>query len=151
MTDAFALLQLPRRPWLDTDEVRAAFQRLAASAHPDRSGSTADFTELTRAYETLRDPAPRLRHFLALEQPGLAAGEVPADLVDWFPRVAHELKNPATAEPALAELTALRDATHAAIRGSSADFPALARQLARLVFLDKWIAQLDEALLAQKL
>lgn len=151
MTDAFALLQLPRRPWLDAGEVRAAFQRLAATTHPDRFGSTTAFVELTRAYETLRDPAQRLRHFLALEQPGLGAGEMPADLVEWFPGVAHALKNPAAAESTLAELAPLRDHTHEAIRQNAANLPELTRQLSRLAFLDKWIAQLEEALLAQKL
>lgn len=156
MTDAFALLQLPRQPWLDADEVRAAFQRLAATAHPDRSGSTADFTELTRAYGLLREPASRLRHFLALAQPGLApVTEIPADLMEWFPRVAKTLQNaaasPGDAENTLAELTALRDATHARIRESATDSAELARLLPRLSFLDKWITQLSEALLALKL
>jgi len=156
MTDAFALLQLPRQPWLDADQVRAAFQRLAAEAHPDRSGSATDFAELTRAYGILREPASRLRHFLALEQPDLApVTEIPADLMAWFPRVAQALKSttttPGHAENALTELTALRDATHTRIRAGAADPAELSRLLPRLGFLDKWIAQLEEALLALKL
>lgn len=156
MTDAFVLLQLPRRPWFDAGEVRAAFQRLAAEAHPDRSGSSTDFTELNRAYGILREPTSRLRHYLSLEQPNLAPStEIPADLMEWFPRVAKALKTtttaPGDAETALAELTALRDAAHARIRESAADTAELTRLLPRLGFLDKWIAQLEEALLALKL
>lgn len=156
MTDSFSQLSFPHRPWLDADEVRAAFQRLAASAHPDRSGSAADFAELTRAYNTLREPTSRLRHFLALEGPDLAAAPMPPDLVEWFPRVAQALQQTATAETTLAELTTLREAALAQVREidsrwNAADFPELARLLARLGFLDKWTHQLSEALLALKL
>ncbi len=159
MKDAFAALGFPRHPWLDADEVRATFQRLAASAHPDRSGSTSDFSDLTAAYGILREPASRLRHFLALERSEPATG-LPADLIEYFSRVAHALKhttaNPAQTETMLAELTALRDAALARIREidrrwTSDDFAELARLLARLGFLDKWTTQLSEALLALKL
>lgn len=153
MTDAFAIMGFPRSPWLDPDEVRAAFQRLAACAHPDRSGSTADFSTLSNAYTILREPASRLRHFLSLEAPGLPTAAMPQDLVEWFPRVAQALKlnPPQSAETVLTQLTVLRDAAHTCIREHAGDFDELARQLSRLVFLDKWIAQLSEALLALKL
>jgi len=162
MTDAFAALHFPRRPWLDASAVRAAFQRLAAGAHPDRAGSTSAFAELSRAYETLRDPALRLRHFLALEQPALAAPrEIPGDLIDWFPRVGARLQalkagDSTDARSTLAALCALREEAHARIReiGAGAavtEFEELARLLARLGFLDKWIAQLGEALLAREM
>jgi hypothetical protein len=46
MQDAFAMLQLPRRPWLEESGVRSAFQQAAARMHPDvASGSTADFSD----------------------------------------------------------------------------------------------------------
>ncbi|MEQ1861266.1 MAG: DnaJ domain-containing protein [Chthoniobacteraceae bacterium] len=158
MNDAFARLGLARHPWIEADEVRAAFHRLAATNHPDRAGSTADFSELTRAYEILRDPASRLRHFLAIEQPDRApdAG-IPADLIEWFPRVAAQLQalkrgDAGDAETTLAELTASRETAHARIRELDANhFDELAHALARLGFLDKWIAQLSEGLLALKL
>jgi curved DNA-binding protein CbpA len=158
MFDAFSLLQMPRRPWLPADEVRAKFQRLAATAHPDRSGNPGDFAELTRAYETLREPVSLLRHFLALECPGRANTAVPpADLVEWFPRVAAQLQTlkrdgasaRESAAPLLAELNALRTAALTRVRElAPADFDGLAQQLGRLSFLDKWTAQLGEALLA---
>jgi curved DNA-binding protein CbpA len=174
VNDAFALLHFPRRPWLAEDDVRAAFQRLAATAHPDRAGTDADFSELTRAYETLREPAARLRHLLALEQPELARSSgVPADLAEWFPRVAAQvqiLKQAGTsplakalargetgeAERVLRDVNALREITLARVRKIDAQWPAadfaeLAGLLARLSFLDKWTAQLREGLLALKL
>lgn len=168
MNDAFALLNLPRRPWLDSNEVRASFQRLAATAHPDRSGTTAEFSALTGAYELLREPASRLRHFLALVQPerSLNAG-VPSDLIEWFPRVAMQAQTlkrstplsgaeQTEAETLLEQLISLRDSAHAQIREidtrwTAADFEELERLLTRLTFLDKWIAQLSEGLLALSL
>lgn len=180
MSDAFALLDLPRRPWLEADDVRAAFQRKAAVAHPDRQGESGDFSELTRAYETLREPASRLRHLLTLEQPGLTIPTgVPPDLMDWFPRVGVQLKalkdaalKRAAATSALAramatagladanrvqnDVKALREQVFVRVREIDAEWPAgdpaeLATLAARLGFLDKWIAQLSEAALALRL
>jgi curved DNA-binding protein CbpA len=159
MNDAFSALGFVRRPWLDADEVRANFQRLAAIAHPDRTGSAADFAELTRAYGILREPTPRLRHFLELERVQPATG-IPADLIEWFPRVANVLKqSPAeqqTVEATLTELNGLRDAALARVREidrdlGTSDFDELSILLSRLVFLDKWTTQLGEALLALKM
>ena len=36
MTDAFALLSEPRRPWLDAEALKARFLPLSAAVHPDR-------------------------------------------------------------------------------------------------------------------
>jgi len=90
MQDAFDLLGLPRRPWLDEADVRAAFQRAAARAHPDAETSTSkDFAELTKAYQTIRYPAFRLKHLLALETTAApqAAG-LPPELISLFPSIA---------------------------------------------------------------
>ena len=77
MTDWFALLGEPRRPWLDPDALKRKFLQLSAEAHPDRvhSGEAAEkqaghdrYVELNAAYQGLRDPKERLRHLLQLEQ-----------------------------------------------------------------------------------
>lgn len=91
MTDYFALLGQPRHPWLDPDILKDAFHRLAATLHPDATGSGDDaaFSELNSAYSALRDPALRLRHLLELEHPGAlaTAREIPAGLADLFMRI----------------------------------------------------------------
>lgn len=158
MFDAFSLLQMPRRPWLSAAEVRATFQALAATRHPDRSGSADEFAKLTRAYETLREPTSLLRHFLLLECPDLKSSAAPpADLLEWFPRVAAQLqvlkRDGASARKSATELKteleSLRSSALACVRElAPADFAALALQLGRLSFLDRWISQLGEALLA---
>jgi hypothetical protein len=54
--DPFAALGLPARPGLGDDEVRAAWRRIAAATHPDRSdgGDPSRFAAAASAYMTLR-------------------------------------------------------------------------------------------------
>lgn len=99
MTDYFALLDEPRRPWLDADLLKAKFIARSAHDHPDRvHGATASekltaarrYAELNAAYSCLRDPKERLAHLLQLE---LAAKpkdlqEMPDALAETFLTVA---------------------------------------------------------------
>ena len=97
MTDYFALLEQPRVPWLDPDELKEAFHRKSLHTHPDAraqseqcDGPGADFTELNEAYQVLQDPKRRLQHLLALAG-AVPAGRwttVPADVEQLFPAVA---------------------------------------------------------------
>jgi curved DNA-binding protein CbpA len=86
--DAFALLGLPRRATLSSDEVRAAFQRKGAALHPDGAGDgeraqrTTDFTALNEAHATLTSLPRRLRHLLELEYPDIAAAKTGAAMDD---------------------------------------------------------------------
>jgi DnaJ-domain-containing protein 1 len=77
MTDYFALLDEPRRPWLDPDALKAKFLTLAAKVHPDhvnhategdRQAAHHRYTELNAAYQCLREPKERLRRLLELER-----------------------------------------------------------------------------------
>jgi curved DNA-binding protein CbpA len=86
MTDHFALLNEPRRPWLDAEALKAKFLARSAEVHPDRvhQSSEADklaanqrYTELNAAYNCLREPRHRIRHLLELE-----LGAKPSDLTN---------------------------------------------------------------------
>jgi hypothetical protein len=92
MPDYFAILQQPRRPWLDPEALKECFHRETARSHPDVSGGGDDgqFATLNAAYSALRDPASRVRHLLELEAPGelAASREIPSDLGDLFMRIA---------------------------------------------------------------
>src|ERR1700722_19060937 len=77
MTDNFALLDEPRRPWIDPEALKQNFLALSAQVHPDRvhnapaaerQAADGRFSQLNGAYNCLRDPNERLRHFLELEQ-----------------------------------------------------------------------------------
>ena len=84
MTDAFALLHEPRRPWLDAEVLKEKFLPLSSAAHPDRTHNAPEtdtqqanerYAELNAAYNTLREPRERLLHLLELEQ-----GAKPSDI-----------------------------------------------------------------------
>ena len=89
--DCFQILEIPRQPWIDDAQLKDHFHRLAAIHHPDTSsGSTSAFSELNTAWQTLREPATCLRHFLSLEHPGVLAiaERTPTDLGDLFMEIA---------------------------------------------------------------
>ncbi|KAF0170213.1 MAG: molecular chaperone HscB [Limisphaerales bacterium] len=95
MTDCFALLNEPRRPWLATDALKAKFFARSAEVHPDRVHSAPEaeraaaqerYTALNAAFNTLREPKDRLQHLLELES-GAKPGNIqstPAELTDLF-------------------------------------------------------------------
>ncbi len=95
MTDAFALLGLPRRPWLDPDSLKTRFHELSSPLHPDRfhSGSPQErehaqhqFAELSAAFHTLKEPRERLLHLLELESGGRPKDiqKIPPGTMDLF-------------------------------------------------------------------
>ena len=91
MTDHFATLQQSRGPWLDAAALKDSFHRLGAQRHPDTAGGDAEsFAALNAAWQTLREPATRLRHLLELEAPDLLArtAQIPPALADTFMRIA---------------------------------------------------------------
>jgi len=93
MTDCFALLGVPRRPWLDAAALKARLHELSHSCHPDRvhggppeevAAATARYTELNAAYATLQSGKERLAHLLELERGARpqVVQEIPAPLMD---------------------------------------------------------------------
>ena len=99
MTDNFALLNEPRRPWLDADLLKQKFLALASDAHPDRvhGASQSEKTEITRrytqlnvAYHCLAEPKSRLLHLLELELGAKPKDiqQIPTALADLFAEVA---------------------------------------------------------------
>src|SRR5271170_4428154 len=98
MTDNFALLSEPRRPWLGADLLKQKFLALSANAHPDRihSASESDkiaaskkFTELNAAFNCLVESKSRLLHLLELELGAKPKDiqTIPSALADLFAEV----------------------------------------------------------------
>ena len=95
MTDCFALLNFPRRPWLDADALKQRFHELSTEVHPDRAHDATDeakaelqrrFAEVNAAHQCLREVKSRVRHLLELER-GRAPGNVksiPGEMTEWF-------------------------------------------------------------------
>lgn len=99
MLDYFALLNEPRRPWLDAESLKAKFLSLSAELHPDRIHNSSDteklaltrlYTSLNAAYNCLREPKKRLLHLLELERgvkPEVVQG-IPAETMNLCGEVA---------------------------------------------------------------
>src|SRR5471030_1519709 len=104
MTDNFALLNEPRRPWLDADLLKQKFLAQSGNLHPDRihsasesdkSAATKKFTELNAAYNCLAEPKLRLLHLLELELGAKPKDiqQIPAALADLFAEVANSCRS----------------------------------------------------------
>ena len=114
MTDYFAVLQQPRRPWLDPDQLRQEYQRLTFEQHPDRSNRVdqgSDFAEVTEAYRVLGNPRLRLQHLLSLEASVSQTSEVP-------PEISAVFMNTASLVSEIDRLLQRRDATTSALAKS---------------------------------
>jgi DnaJ-domain-containing protein 1 len=97
--DCFALLDEPRRPWLDAEALKEKFLARAAALHPDRfhASSPAEkedasrrYAELNSAHARLRDTKDRLAHLLELESGGRPQDvqKVPPSAMELFFQIA---------------------------------------------------------------
>jgi DnaJ-domain-containing protein 1 len=104
MTDNFALLNEPRRPWLDADLLKQKFLALASDAHPDRVHNASEsekaevtqrYTQLNAAFNCLVEPKLRLLHLLELELGAKPKDiqQIPAVLADLFAEVANSCRS----------------------------------------------------------
>jgi DnaJ-domain-containing protein 1 len=95
VTDYFALLDVPKRPWLEAEALKQRFLVLSAEMHPDRVHGASDaekraahhrYTELNAAFQFLSRPRERVRHLLELETgtKGEQLQNVPSALMDFF-------------------------------------------------------------------
>ena len=75
-TDPFTVLGLPARAGLSDDEVRAAWRRIAAATHPDRTdgGDAARFAAAAAAYTALRTSFGRAEALADLARPAGPGG-----------------------------------------------------------------------------
>jgi DnaJ-domain-containing protein 1 len=91
MIDYFSLLQQPRRPWLNAEQLKEKYIQLTISMHPDRQtpqlpeqNPAPDFANINNAFRVLVDPKARLQHLLKLEGIATSADSVPETLADVF-------------------------------------------------------------------
>jgi len=98
MSDYFALLDEPRRPWLNVDLLKAKFLACSVPVHPDRCHAASPdeqrtaqqrFAEFNAAYCALADPKERLLHLLTLEQgaPPRNVQRLPPGTMDLFAEI----------------------------------------------------------------
>jgi hypothetical protein len=89
MIDCFSLLQQPRRPWLNAEQLKEKYIQLTISMHPDRQAPqpenpAPDFANINNAFRVLVDPKARLQHLLKLEGIATSADTVPDALANVF-------------------------------------------------------------------
>lgn len=103
MTDYFALLELPRSPWLEVAAIKERFATKSGPVHPDRvhqaddatrTAATQRYAELNAAQQCLADTRQRLRHLIELEtgQPPSDVGVVPPHISELFFKVGQSLR-----------------------------------------------------------
>jgi curved DNA-binding protein CbpA len=103
MTDFFALLDLPRSPWLELAAVKERFATKSGPVHPDRvhqadaatrTAATQRYAELNAAQQCLSDTRQRLRHLIELEtgRPPSDVGAVPPHISELFFKVGQSLR-----------------------------------------------------------
>jgi hypothetical protein len=102
MTDLFAALQLPRRPWLSPDEVKDAYVRQSERVY-HQADAEGERATLNRAFRVLSEPSTRLDHLLTLT-PGdaLPPRQVGSEVSRLFGQTANQLE---VADRLLAELS----------------------------------------------
>lgn len=72
MTDAFAVLGLARRPWVDAEAIQSRYRALAVES--GREGGGPPLSHLNEARRIMEGHGPRLRHLVALEFPNAGPG-----------------------------------------------------------------------------
>lgn len=140
MRDSFAVLGLPRRPFLSEEEISIAYRKLARELHPDQEGGDADkFRELGRAAAILHDPAQRLRE-LTTDNSG---NQIPGQAVELFPQIAAILQNADSfiERYSLASNALTKALLSAPLKSLTADLTAI------LLSVRKWRISLEQELI----
>ena len=147
MTDYFALLGQPRKPWLDPEQLKQKYHELARQSHPDKN--------VNEAYRTLADAKSRLQHLLALEGVALSASsnEIPQELTDLFMAIAPALNKIDTAnlksvDDLIARVTQLYGQALAELQRVDSrwrkELPQLEKLYYRISYLTRWQTLLEE-------
>ena len=64
MESAYERLGVERGLVMEDEALRAAFDEVTGEVHPDAGGEREEFARVREAYDALRSPGRRLRHWL---------------------------------------------------------------------------------------
>lgn len=118
--DYFAMFEMPRKLWVETDALELKFLQLSWKLHPDRYAGASEqerelslrhSSELNDAYRTLRDPIARVEYLLSLEgmrKQGENKQQAPAELLEEVFELNESLDELREARAAGGDLAALR-------------------------------------------
>src|SRR5277367_868269 len=119
-SDYFALLELPRKLWIEMSALEQKFLQLSWKLHPDnfvnaseaeREASLRRSSELNDAYRTLRDPVGRVEYLLAIEgarKEGEHKQQAPPELLEEVFELNESLDELRDAKSEGGDLTALK-------------------------------------------
>ena len=167
MQNHFELFGLEPGYALEAERLERAYREIQARIHPDRFAHAGDAdrrasmqwtTRVNEAYRTLKSPVQRAKHLLELNGVDLGLETNTAMPRDFLDRQL-ELREALEAAQAEKDLGALRR-LRAALRSdrhelqkavgeqldSRRDYPAAAQLVRKLVFLDRFDAEIDAAL-----
>jgi molecular chaperone HscB len=165
--DFFSLFDLPRAFRLDGKELDSRYRQVQAQVHPDRFAHAGEAerrlsmqwaTRANEAYQTLKKPLERAKYMLALVGYDIQAESntaMPADFLmeqmEWREAVM-DARSGSDAD----ELESLHDRLRTDIDGrfaelgdlldNAGDFAAATDRVRRLMFLDKLLYEIDDAL-----
>lgn len=165
--DFFSLFQLPRTFSLDAGELDSRYREVQGQVHPDRFTQAGDAerrlsmqwaTQANEAYQTLKNPLERAKYLLRLAGQDVLAESntaMPTDFLmeqmEWREAVAearsggdhHELEH--LHNRLRADVTARYEALGERLDRQH-DYPGAADQVRRLMFLEKLLYEIDDAL-----
>ena len=165
--DHFALFGLNQAFRLDLSDLDSRYRDIQAQVHPDRFAHAGEAerrismqwaTHANEAYQTLKKPLTRAQYLLGLLDCGLDLANnhaLPTDFLieqmEWREAVAE-----ARASKAQEELEALYQRVRQQVRNAYVqleilldeqhDYPQAADQIRRLMFLEKLLSEIDDAL-----
>jgi hypothetical protein len=131
MTNFFAALRVPMRPWLDPEPLKEAYVRLSEALH-QQPDSQDELVVLNRAFQVLSNPAARIEHLLSLTGEEASTRQITPAVAELFGRVANRLQ---AADRFLGEASAQTPALLRALQAQrmqavQAGLDELARELA---------------------
>jgi hypothetical protein len=87
VSDFFAEFGLPRKAWLDAEDVKSHHHTLMAELHPDKASGDAERSSLLNdGRRILENHASRLRHLAMLIEPAFQPTQKPSPDWDFFSR-----------------------------------------------------------------
>lgn len=167
--DHFALFELPRTFRLDTAVLDARYRAIQAQVHPDKFANAGDAerrlslqwaTRINEAYQALKKPLSRARYLLQLSGQDVDAEsntsmptEFLVEQMEWRESVAEARATGNHRELEQLQQRLIRDIDEcyeeiAALFDDHHDLEQVAERVRRVMFLDKLLFEIDDALAA---
>ena len=167
--DYFSLFQLPRTFRQDTSALDNRFREVQAQVHPDKFVQAGDAerrlslqwaTRANEAYQTLKKPLARAQYLLSLgghdvegENNNAMPPEFLMEQMEWREavaeaRIARELGELEQLHHRVKERMANRYEQLAELLDDQNDYPAASDRVRRLMFLEKLLFDIDDAMAA---